>query len=132
MKMKFRQLYWLLGSNSEVSLSNKLLVYNQIIKPIWTYGIQLWGCSKKTNVQIIQKTQNKILRTIVNAPWYIRNEDLHRDLGINTVIEETKRHAQKHATKLQLHTNEDLNEIFFSHNHNRRLLRTLPMDLVIN
>lgn len=132
MKLKFRQLYWLLGSNSEVSLSNKLLVYNQIIKPIWTYGIQLWGCSKKTNLQMIQKTQNKILRTIVNAPWFIRNDDLHRDLKINTVVEETKHHAQKHATKLQLHTNEDLNEIFFFHNPYRRLHRTLPMDLAVN
>lgn len=131
MKLKFKHLYWLLSRNSPVSLNNKLLLYNQTIKPIWTYGIQLWGCAKKCDIQTIQKNQNKILRTIVDAPWYIRNDDLHRDLKIKTVFEETKFFAQKHAIQLQLHTNVDLNNIFYSQNLQRRLQRRLPMDLAI-
>lgn len=78
--IKYRKLYWLLEKNSELTISNKLLLYRQIIKLIWMYGIQLWGCTKKTNVNIIQTFQNKVLRCIVRAPWYIRNDDLHRDL----------------------------------------------------
>jgi hypothetical protein len=35
------KMYWLLGRNSRLSLSNKLLLYKSILKPIWTYGIQL-------------------------------------------------------------------------------------------
>jgi hypothetical protein len=34
---------WLLGRKSQLSLSNKLLLYKTILKPIWTYGIQLSG-----------------------------------------------------------------------------------------
>jgi hypothetical protein len=37
------KMYWLLRQKSELSTSNKLLIYKTILKPIWTYGIQLWG-----------------------------------------------------------------------------------------
>jgi hypothetical protein len=36
-------MYWLLGRQSQLSTTNKLLLYKTILKPIWTYGIQLWG-----------------------------------------------------------------------------------------
>jgi len=39
--LKLRKLYWIIGRKSQLSLSNKLLVYKTILKPIWTYGIQL-------------------------------------------------------------------------------------------
>jgi hypothetical protein len=35
------KMYWLLGHKSKLSTNNKLLIYKTIIKPIWTYGIQL-------------------------------------------------------------------------------------------
>ncbi|XP_039297780.1 serine/threonine-protein kinase VRK1-like [Nilaparvata lugens] len=60
----------------------------RILKPVWTYGIQLWGCTQPSNIDIIQRFQNKVLRSCVDAPWYIRNSDLHRDLGVATVISE--------------------------------------------
>ena len=50
-----------------LSLENKLLVYKAVIKPIWTYGIELWGCARKSNVAIIQRSQSKILRTIAKC-----------------------------------------------------------------
>jgi hypothetical protein len=37
------KMYWLLGRKSKLSASNKLLIYKTILKPIWSYGIQLWG-----------------------------------------------------------------------------------------
>jgi len=51
--IKFRQLHWLLGRNSKLSLNNKLLLYKVIFKPIWSYGLQLWGCAKPTRLKII-------------------------------------------------------------------------------
>jgi hypothetical protein len=44
-----------------------------IIKPIWVYGVEIWGCASKTNISIIQRSQSKILRMITNAPWYVSN-----------------------------------------------------------
>jgi hypothetical protein len=37
------KMHWLLGCKSQLSTTNKLLLYKTILKPIWTYGIQLWG-----------------------------------------------------------------------------------------
>jgi hypothetical protein len=38
---------------SHMTVENKLLLYKCIIKPTWTYGIHLWGCSKQSNTKII-------------------------------------------------------------------------------
>ncbi|VVC35240.1 Reverse transcriptase domain [Cinara cedri] len=54
-KEKIRKLYWLVGPHSELTIENKRLLYVAIIKPIWTYGIQLWGCASKSNIDIIQR-----------------------------------------------------------------------------
>jgi hypothetical protein len=49
------KLYWLLGRRSKLNLSNKLLIYKVAIKPIWTYGIQLWGAASTTNIEILKR-----------------------------------------------------------------------------
>jgi hypothetical protein len=33
------QMYWLLGHQSRLTTSNKLLGYKVVLKPIWTYGL---------------------------------------------------------------------------------------------
>jgi len=35
------KMYWILGSKSQLSIESKLLLYKTILKPIWTYGVQL-------------------------------------------------------------------------------------------
>jgi len=88
--LKYRKMYWLMGRYSALSVYNKLMLYQQILKPIWTSGIQLWGCASQSNRNIIQRFQNRVLRVIVNAPWYIRNDNLHKDLDVETVDSVTK------------------------------------------
>jgi hypothetical protein len=39
--LSLTKMYWLLGPKSKLSINNKLLIYKVILKPIWTYGIQL-------------------------------------------------------------------------------------------
>jgi hypothetical protein len=34
---------WLLGRRSTLSTESKLLLYKVVFKPVWTYGIRLWG-----------------------------------------------------------------------------------------
>jgi hypothetical protein len=36
---QLRKLYWVIGRKSQLSVSNKLLLYKAILKPIWTYRI---------------------------------------------------------------------------------------------
>jgi hypothetical protein len=70
-----------------------------IIKPIWTYGIELCGCASKSNVAIIQRSQSKILRMIADAPWYVTNQTLHDDLNVPSVKEVIKTNSLKHHKK---------------------------------
>lgn len=130
LKLKLQKLNWMIGRKSVLSVKNKLLIYNQVLKPIWTYGIQLWGCAPKTDIEIIQRFQNKILRIIVNAPWYVRNDDLHRDLGVKKVIETITISACKHLSRLQQHINPEASILCNEEIYSRRLRRTKPQDLV--
>jgi hypothetical protein len=75
LNIKFRKMYWWLGCNSELSIHNKLILYKQVIRPVWSYAIQLWGCASDSNIEVIQRYQNEVL-CIVNEPWYVRNSDI--------------------------------------------------------
>jgi len=88
------KMYWFLGKKSLLSLENKLFFYKMIIKPIWNYGIELWGCSSKSNVNIIRRFQFKILRMIVCAPRYVSNQKLLAELSITTVEEERQKKSK--------------------------------------
>ena len=49
---------------------------------------------------------------IVNAPWYIRNTDLYRNLGIKTVAHEIQGYAKDHVLRLRQHVNEEIPDLF--------------------
>ena len=70
---------------AKMSLPNKILIYKTILRPVWTYGEQLWGLAAQANIDIIQRFQSKVLRKINNASKYISNIPIHSDLGVSTV-----------------------------------------------
>ena len=43
-------MYSLLGRKTKLSVKNKLLLYKTILKPIFAYGIQLWGTAANLNI----------------------------------------------------------------------------------
>lgn len=126
--LKFRDMYWLIGKNSQLTLENKLLLYKTIIKPIWTYGIQLWGSASKSNTAIIQRFQNKTLRAIVDAPWYVTNEMIQNDLQVPSVQDEIKKFSQNYRVRLAMHPN-SLTDDLMHISTNKRLVRTTPAQL---
>jgi hypothetical protein len=109
--LKLRQMHWLIGRKSKLTTENKLLLYQAILKPIWAYGIQLWGCIKPSNTKIIQGVESKILRMAFNAPWYVSNKTLHESLGIPFVVEEIKRLTNKYLQNLSGHSNKQLSQL---------------------
>jgi hypothetical protein len=120
-------MYWLIGRNSSLPLHNKLLTYKQILKPVWTYGIQIWGCTKPINIDIIQRFQNKVLKNMVNAPWYNRNNNLHRDLLVDIVNSDIQRFAQNHERRLHQHENIEAIQLLDNMSIMRRLQRKSPL-----
>jgi hypothetical protein len=126
--MRRRNLSWLIGRRSQMTINNKLLIYKQILRPVWQYGAQLCGCSKPSNINIIQRFQNKVLRGIVDAPWYVRNSDLNRDLNIESVTDIIKKMAQNHE-RLHNHQNTEAIQLLNYREATRRLNRTKPLEL---
>jgi len=105
LNLKARELFWILGRHSPLSLLNKTLIYKVILKPVLTYGIELWGCASSSNIEIIQRYQSKMLRLITQAPWYVTNQILHRDLRVAPVREIFKEKAKVHRKTLSSHPN---------------------------
>ncbi|PNF15239.1 hypothetical protein B7P43_G12671 [Cryptotermes secundus] len=114
---------------SRLSLENKIIIYKTVIIPIWTYGIELWGCASKSNTNIIQRSQSKILRMLVDAPWYVSNETLHQDLKLKFVKEIILDRSRQYMSKIEAHENELLQPLRKLIN-NRRLKRKWPNDLI--
>jgi hypothetical protein len=117
--LKYKKMYWITRRRSALSIHNKLMLYKQILKLVRTYGIQLWGCTKQSNIDIIQRFQNKVLRNIAGAPWYIRNTDLHRDLQMEMVTNEFGKFAKKDDERLLHHVSVEAIQLL----DNRELMR---------
>ncbi|KAF0764671.1 Uncharacterized protein FWK35_00013762 [Aphis craccivora] len=84
----------------------KLLMYKSLLKPIWTYGLQLWGNAKKSNLNKIQAFQNVTSRKIVpKCPPCISNHTLHIDCNLKSIHDEAKRFYKKFHHRLFTHSN---------------------------
>lgn len=103
--LKLRKFYWLLGGKSYLALENKVLIYKSILKPVWLYGIQLWGAAAKSNINIIERYQAKVLRSMVDAPWFVPNEVIRCDLSVPLVREEIKNVFTRYKNRLHEHSN---------------------------
>jgi hypothetical protein len=99
------KLYWLLGRKSRLSMSNKLILYKVILKPIWTYSIQFWGSAFASNIEILESFQSKALHMIADVPWYVPNVILRQDLQIPSVKGEIRLFSINYSSRLQTHPN---------------------------
>jgi len=76
-------------------------------------------------VEILQKFQNKYLRIIVNAPWYV-NDTL--DFNVSYVRDKIKR-IQRYADSMEEHANILAINLMKEVKTARRLKRKLRQDL---
>lgn len=90
---------------------NKLLVYKTILISICSYEIELWVHASNSYIKIIRKAQSEILICIVNAPCYIANDTLDKDLQINTINNLRKERSNRYYKKLPGHPNLYLDEL---------------------
>jgi hypothetical protein len=94
------KMYWLLRHKSKLSTSNKLLIYKTILKPTWTYGIQLWGTASTSNIKILERFQLKALH--LGMCQIQLSEGISQ---IPPVKEEIPRYSSQHSACLSVHPN---------------------------
>jgi len=68
LNLRVKKFYWLIGRTSQLSVENKLLLCKTVPKPIWTDGIELWGCSKPSNTKIFASLPIKNIDTDHKRP----------------------------------------------------------------
>lgn len=59
-----------------------------------------------SHITKLESIQSKILRTIVDASWFIRNEDIRKDLGLTIVIDEIQNFTIKYQKRTAVHPNQ--------------------------
>jgi hypothetical protein len=77
----------LVNRRSKLSTKNKITIYRTIIRPAMMYSVAVWGNVAHTQLQKLQVVQNKFLRAAFNAPWFVRNAQLHREANLPTIRE---------------------------------------------
>jgi hypothetical protein len=115
--------------HSPFSLSDRYVIHIAELIHTRMYGLELWGCARKSNTSVIQRSQSKILRMIVDAPWYVSNATLHADLGISSVQDVIQQRSNKHHNKTKTHET-PLLKTLLARDDNRRLKRNWPIDLI--
>jgi hypothetical protein len=126
--LKTKEINWLIGKQSYLSVEKKLPIYTAVIKPIWSYGIELWSCASKSDIVIMQRSQSKILRAITNATCYVTNHTVHTGFNIPYVSDVIHERINKHHNKPEAHSNPLLQPPLQPVN-SRRLKRSWPLDL---
>jgi hypothetical protein len=64
-----------------------------------------FGTRDQTLLYKIQTLQNRILRMVINAPWYVRNTTVHKDMRIPFVAQTPHTTYLRHHSTLILHPN---------------------------
>lgn len=90
---------------SKLPFHTKIIIYKSLLRPIWAYAIQIWGCAKPSQIRTLQAFQCITLRIISSAPWYVPNSTLQNDFKIETVNQLATKHYKKFHSKLQCHSN---------------------------
>ena len=106
-------LYWIIGRKSQLSPANKLLVFKAILKRIWTYGVQLWRSASNYNLDILERFQSKVLRIITDAPCYVPNAVIKRDLQVLSVGQEVRNYSVTYRQRIDDHPNSSEQNYYF-------------------
>ena len=123
---KLKKFYWLIGRRSNLSIQNEVTLYKTVIKPVWTYGIQLWGTASNSNIEILQRFQSKTPR-----PWYVTNETIHRDLKIPTVKDEIYKSRSRYNARVNNRHNPLVSQLLDTTDQIRRLKRKYLLHWII-
>ena len=110
-------------------MKKKLLVYKAILKPIWTYGEQLWGSASNSNLEILDRFQSKMLRIITDAPRYVPNAVIKLYLQVLSVGQEVRNCSVTYLQRPDDHPNSLAKSLLQRTNYSRRLKPYYPADL---
>ncbi|KAL4141647.1 hypothetical protein QTP88_004249 [Uroleucon formosanum] len=127
---RLSMLFPILNKKSVIQKKCSILIYKQLLRSLITYACPIWGNCSATHLRKIQIFQNKVLRIITNAPWFVRNENLHKDLRIIKIQDHIKALAENFHSSLHKSTGSIHFNLHIHPPPQRRLKRGRPHDLI--
>ncbi|GFT94465.1 putative RNA-directed DNA polymerase from transposon X-element [Trichonephila clavipes] len=88
-----------------------MLIYTLILKPLLTYASPIWAHAARTNIDLIESTQNVILRQILDAHWYMRNAGIRTACNIPTIRQTIRKLAINFFNNVDGHVNPSIQAI---------------------
>jgi len=85
--------------------------------------------ASNSNLEILGRFQSKVLRIITDAPWYVPNAVIKRDLQVLSALQEVRNYSVTYRQRIDDHPNSLAKSLLQSTNCNRRLKRYYPADL---
>lgn len=76
-QMAIRLLYPLMCRKAKLDKNNKILLYKSCIRPIFTYAAPLMTQLANSNIAILQRFQNRVLKMIMDLPFWTNTQTLH-------------------------------------------------------
>lgn len=105
--ISFSSLYCLLNRKSVVSIDSKVRVYKTYIRPVLTYGCQIFINAAKCHLSKLQLLQNKILRMILNTDWsdFVSTSAIHDSTNVPLMNEFIGRITDNFYSRISYHPN---------------------------
>ncbi|ERL91910.1 hypothetical protein D910_09233 [Dendroctonus ponderosae] len=97
-----------MNKKSQLSLKNKLTLIKAIIRLAVLYASTAWGHAADTSIHRIQAMENKLLRMALDAPWFVRNAQIYRDLEWKPFRQALKEKAEATYRRAEEHPYEEL------------------------
>ena len=80
------------------------------------------------NINILQRFRNKILRSVVDGPYFVTNRVLLYDIPLESDNEAIHRFSSKYCERVSVHPIVLVNRLNMPNSEVRRLKRLLPFD----
>ncbi|GFU00499.1 RNA-directed DNA polymerase from mobile element jockey [Trichonephila clavipes] len=101
----------LISRKCKLPIRHKVLLYKLFLRPILLYASPVWASAAVTHLKKVHVFQNKHLRKISNAPWFVRNEILLKDLKIDPILDFIKNQFKRFFDRLPQIPNQSIRVI---------------------
>ena len=100
---RLTQLYPLLNRRTPLKTDCTILLYKSLLRPLLTYACPVWFGASSSVKRKLEVFQNKVLRMAVGAPWFVRNEQIRAELGVDSLEDHLKQLTLRHLGNLPLY-----------------------------
>ncbi len=107
LRLRLIEISWMIRASNKISLDNKRLLYLALLRPIWVYGIPLWGTAADSHIDEIQWLQNSVLCRMTGAPKSFTDCQLHEEFRLETVHQIIARTSDRYIKRLHEHNNNE-------------------------